>query len=141
MCSTTLRDLGATMGGPWTKDVPLYGGGELARRASLPCRRKARRRLSRETCHRWAFAYGDQIERSMRKVLLDPKLAREIAPGVPLAELIHAVEVEDAMTAEDFLLRRTKLHLTLDQRGRDAVAAGSHRQVTPVSCIYNLVEL
>jgi hypothetical protein len=26
------------------------------------------------------------------------------------------------MTAEDFLLRRTKLHLTLDQRGRRAVA-------------------
>ena len=41
---------------------------------------------------------------------------------MPLAELIHAVKVEDAMTAEDFLLRRTKLHLLLDQRGRDAVA-------------------
>ena len=27
------------------------------------------------------------------------------------------------MTAEDFLLRRTKLHLTLDPRGREAVAA------------------
>ena len=28
-----LRDLGAKMGGPWTKDVPLYGGGET--RAAL----------------------------------------------------------------------------------------------------------
>ena len=33
-----LRDLGAKMGGPWTKDVPLYGGGEFSRGASLPCR-------------------------------------------------------------------------------------------------------
>ena len=55
------------------------------------------------------------------KVLLDPRLAREIAPGVPLAELTHAVEVEDAMTAEDFLLRRSKLYLTLPPDGREAV--------------------
>ena len=82
---------------------------------------KARASLSRETCHRWAFAYGDQIERLYANVLLDPSLAREIAPGVPLAELIHAVEVEDAMTAEDFLLRRTKLHLTLSPEEREAV--------------------
>ena len=40
---------------------------------------------------------------------------------MPLAELIHAVEVEDAMTAEDFLLRRTKLHLTLSPEEREAV--------------------
>ena len=117
----TLHDLGARMGGPWTKDVPLYGGCETrAALHSLVAQGPAG--LSRETCHRWAFAYGDQIERLYANVLLDPHLAREIAPGVPLAELIHAVEVEDAMTAEDFLLRRTKLHLPLDQRGRDAVA-------------------
>ena len=52
----------------------------------------------------------------------DPGLAREIAPGVPVVELAYAIEVEDAMSAEDFLLRRTKLHLLLDQAGRDAVA-------------------
>jgi glycerol-3-phosphate dehydrogenase len=116
----TLRDLGARMGGPWTKDVPLYGGGESrARLLSLVAQGPAI--LSRETCHRWAFAYGDQIERLYANVLRDPSLAREIAPGVPLAELINAVDVEDAMTAEDFLLRRSKLHLSLDQRGRDAV--------------------
>ena len=48
--------------------------------------------------------------------------AKEIVPGILRAELEHAVEVEDAMTAEDFLLRRTKLHLTLDERERKAVA-------------------
>jgi len=78
--------------------------------------------LSRETCHRWAFTYGDQIERLYAKLLLEPNLSQEIAPGVTRAELVHAVETEDAMTAEDFLLRRTRQHLLLDQRGRDAVA-------------------
>ena len=116
-----LRDLGAKMDGPWTRDVPLYGGCET-RAALLSLVAQGPAGLSRETCHRWAFAYGDQIERLYANVLRDPSLAREIAPGVPLAELIHAVDVEDAMTADDFLLRRTKLHLTLDQRGRHAVA-------------------
>ena len=118
-----LRDLGARMGGPWTKDVPLYGGCET-RAGLLSLVAQGPTSLSRETCHRWAFAYGDQIERLYANVLLDPSLAREIAPGVPLAELVHAVEVEDAMTAEDFLLRRTKLHLTLSlgrARGRPAL--------------------
>ena len=59
--------------------------------------------------------------RLYEKVLLDPGLAREIAPGVPLAELIHAVEIEDAMTAEDLLLRRTKLHLMLPEEGRQSI--------------------
>ena len=43
--------------------------------------------------------------------------AEEIAPGVTRAELEYAVEIEDALTAEDFLLRRTKLHLLLDEPG------------------------
>ena len=66
--------------------------------------------------------------------LLDPSLAREIAPGVPLAELIHAVEVEDAMTAEDFLLRRTKLHLTAGsaRQGRRRSMV-QHQQLTSVA--------
>jgi glycerol-3-phosphate dehydrogenase len=41
---------------------------------------------------------------------------------VTRAELEHAVKAEDAMTAEDFLLRRTKLHLMLEPPGREAVA-------------------
>ena len=55
------------------------------------------------------------------RVSAEPALAVDIAPGVPRAELGYAAEIEDAMTAEDFLLRRTKLHLLLDAAGRDAV--------------------
>jgi glycerol-3-phosphate dehydrogenase len=116
----SLRGLGLDMTGPWTKDVPLFGGGE-SRAALLSLVAQAPPPLSREICHRWAFTYGDQIERLYEQVLLDPNLAREIAPGVTLAELTHAVEAEDAVTAEDFLLRRTKLQLTLDPGAIEAV--------------------
>src|SRR4029077_18541620 len=92
---------GAYMGGAWAKDGPLYGGGESrAKLLSLVTQGPAT--LSLETCHRWAFTYGDQIERLYAKLLLEPNLAQEITPGVTRAELVHAVETEDAMTAEDF---------------------------------------
>lgn len=116
-----LREMGAGGGEPWTEDVPLYGGSE-SRAVLHSLVGQGPASLSRETCHRWAFTYGDQIERLYEEVMRDPSLAQEIAPGVPLAELAYAAEVEDAMTAEDFLLRRTKLHLLLDRAGRDAVA-------------------
>jgi glycerol-3-phosphate dehydrogenase len=117
-----LATLGLDTGGPWTAGVPLYGGG-LSRPGLLARVAQAPPLLSRETCRRWAFTYGDQIERLYEQVLLDPKLAREIAPGVPLVELEHAVAVEDAITAVDFLERRTKLALTLDPSSRKTVEA------------------
>ena len=107
---------------PWTKDVPLHGG-SLSRDALLALASQRPSGIPREVRHRWAFTYGDQIQALYDRIARDPGLASEIAPGVTLAELTHAAEVEDAMTGEDFLLRRTKLHLTLNQRGRDAVAA------------------
>jgi glycerol-3-phosphate dehydrogenase len=116
-----LGEMGAKIGGPWTRDVPLYGGGE-SRAVLHSLVGQGPASLSRETCHRWAFTYGDQTERLYEEVMHDPGLAREIAPGVPVVELAYAIEVEDAMSAEDFLLRRTKLHLLLDKASRDAVA-------------------
>ena len=44
-------------------------------------------------------------------------------PGVPRVELEHAASVEDARTGEDFLLRRTKLCLFLDEAARETVEA------------------
>jgi glycerol-3-phosphate dehydrogenase len=117
-----LRALGAGVGGPWTKDVPLYGG-TLSRQELLARADSGPAMVSREVRQRWAFTYGDQIEALYGRLARDPTLAEEVAPGVMLVELAHAVEVEDAITAEDFLLRRTKLHLMLDQSGRDAVEA------------------
>ena len=116
-----LQALGARTGPPWTKDVPLHGG-TSTREALIARAGEGPAALSDALCRRWAFAYGDEIETLYDQVARDPTLAETIAPGVTRAELAHAVEMEDAMNAEDFLLRRTKLHLLLDARGREAVA-------------------
>jgi glycerol-3-phosphate dehydrogenase len=117
----TLRMLGASVGGAWTKGVPLYGG-SLSRGAVQTLAEQGPSTLPLAVRRRWAFAYGDQIETLYDRLARDPGLAAELAPGVTLAELEHAIENEDTMTGEDFLLRRTKLHLTLDQKDRDAVS-------------------
>ncbi len=115
-----LSTFGLEMSGPWTKNVPLYGGG-MPRPALLAHAEKGPASVPPETRLRWALTYGDRIDDVFARVDADPASAQEIAPGVLRAELEHTVEVEDAMTAEDFLLRRTKLHLLLDEDGRDAV--------------------
>lgn len=115
-----LLRLGATAGGAWTKDVPLHGG-RLSRPELLDLAALGPTAISQATRQRWAFTYGDRIQALYGRVADDPASAQEIAPGVCRAELEYAVDVEDAITPEDFLLRRTKLHLTLNPAGRDAV--------------------
>jgi glycerol-3-phosphate dehydrogenase len=107
--------------GPWTKGVALFGG-NLSRAELLARAESGPASLAYETRRRLAFTYGDQIQALFARMAATPRAAEEIAPGVTRAELEHGVEAEDAMTAEDFLLRRTKLHLMLDLTGREAVA-------------------
>jgi glycerol-3-phosphate dehydrogenase len=119
--SSALYGLGARMSGPWTKNVPLHGG-SLSRRELVARAEAGPPSISLTTRRRWAFTYGDQIEALYKRVAVEPALSEEIAPGVTRAELEYSVEAEEAVTAEDFLLRRTKLHLLLDEAGREAVA-------------------
>jgi glycerol-3-phosphate dehydrogenase len=116
-----LRQLGLKTGGAWTRDIPLYGG-SLPRADLLARAADGPDSVLPGTRRRWALTYGDKIETLFGRVAAEPALAGEIAPGVNRAELGYAAEIEDAMTEEDFLLRRTKLHLLLDQAGRAAVA-------------------
>ena len=115
-----LRELGAEMSGSWTRNVPLYGG-TLPRSELMARAAEGTTNVPLATRQRWALTYGDRIESLYAQIEAEPALATEVAPGVPRAELGYAAEVEDATTAEDFLLRRTKLHLLLDAAGRDAV--------------------
>jgi glycerol-3-phosphate dehydrogenase len=118
-----VEDLGARMmGGAWTREAPLYGG-TLSRLELLSRAAAGPRTVPLPTRQRWALTYGDRIEALFGRIAAEPALATEIAPGVPRAELGYVVEAEDAMTAEDFLLRRTKLQLLLDPAGRDQVKA------------------
>jgi glycerol-3-phosphate dehydrogenase len=115
-----LAGLGAKIGGPWTKGVALFGG-SLSRAELLGLAERGPVSIAYKTRRRLAFTYGDQIQALFARMAADPAAVEESAPGVTRAELEHAVEAEDAMTAEDFLLRRTKLRLMLDQAGREAV--------------------
>jgi glycerol-3-phosphate dehydrogenase len=115
-----LRGLGAAMTGAWTRDVPLYGG-SLSRVELLARAAEGPESVPTGTRQRWALTYGDRIEALYARIAAEPALAGAIAPGVTRAELNHAVEAEDALTGEDFLLRRTKLHLLLNPPDRDAV--------------------
>jgi glycerol-3-phosphate dehydrogenase len=121
-----LRLLGAKIGAPWTEGVPLYGG-HFARKELLGRAERGPSILIPETRRRWALTYGDQTETLFTRIARDPASARVIAPGVVQAELDHAVESEDAMIAEDFLLRRTKLQLTLTPESIEAVYAWFER--------------
>ncbi len=116
-----LGRLGAPIGGAWTKDVPLYGG-TLSRPELLDRAATGPQSVPLATRQRWALNYGDKIETLFARIAAEPGSAKEIAPGVTRAELAYAAELEDAVTGEDFLLRRTKLHLLLDEKGREAVA-------------------
>jgi glycerol-3-phosphate dehydrogenase len=118
----SLRRLGLETGGPRTKNETLHGG-SLSRAELIARAEQGPASVAAATRSRWAFTYGDRIDALYERIAGDPGKADEIAPGVTRAELEYAVEIEDAMTAEDFLLRRTKLHLLFNQAGRDAVAA------------------
>lgn len=115
-----LARMGAKMGAPWTKGAALFGG-SLARAELLSLAEHGPAKLAYQTRRRLVFTYGDQAHSLFARMEADPSAAEETAPGVTRAELEHAVSVEDAMTAEDFLLRRTKLALTLRPGARAAV--------------------
>lgn len=109
-----LGRLGGSVGPAWTKTAPLHGGRmtrpALARLADDPGRVPA------AVVRRWAYTYGDATPDLIARVNADPRLGEEVARGVPRVELEHAWSTEDARTAQDFLVRRTKLNLALDDR-------------------------
>ncbi|WP_045368768.1 glycerol-3-phosphate dehydrogenase [Methyloceanibacter caenitepidi] len=117
---TKLQAMGLDMGPAWTKGVPQYGG-TLDRDALRTRAEEGPTEVSPQTRRRWAFTYGDKIEYLFARMESDPGLAEGIVPGVPRVELEHAVSVEDASTGEDFLWRRTKLQLTLDDAARETI--------------------
>ncbi len=116
-----LKALGLASGPAWTKGVALHGGG-MSREALLAAAAKGPAGVRAPTRTRWALTYGDRIEHLFATIRETAGAAEEIAPGVPRAELDYAVEAEDARNADDFLLRRTKLYLLLDEKGRENIA-------------------
>lgn len=124
-----LRDLGADMGPSWTREAPIHGG-EMPRDALAALAESGPDDIPLETRRRWVFTYGAETQTLYEMIRQDPALARPVGI-VPEAELVHAVTVEDARTAEDFLYRRTKVFMLMDQDGIDAVNAWFAQRRSP----------
>lgn len=117
-----LREVGCAMGPAWTGAAPIHGG-ELDRASLAALAEAGPAAVAPEVRRRWAFTYGSASRDLYAAIERDPALAAEVAPGLPEAELRHAVTIEDARTADDFLYRRTKTFILLDEAGLDAVRA------------------
>jgi len=129
---TTHRDLAETvlrrlsrMGAPvarsWTRNAILPGG-HAARDQLEKLAQQGPDTIPPSIRLRWAHTYGDRIALLYDRIMKDQYLVREIAPGVPEAELHHAREDEDAVRAQDFLYRRTKLYMTLSLESQRVIA-------------------
>ncbi len=115
-----LGRLGAPSGPNWTAHAALPGG-EWDRERLAKETNRPRDPISPEIHARWVATYGDRVRGLYERLDTTPALARLVAPGVPEVELVHATEVEAALCAEDFLFRRTKLHLTLPAEAQRAI--------------------
>lgn len=112
--------MGCEMRGPWTESEPLTGGHKTTEDLNRLIE-SGPKILTYELRERLVSTYGDIAAELFETVRRDPGLATEVAPGVTQAELHHCRRQEDAMTAEDFLYRRTKLFLDLDDEGQAAI--------------------
>jgi glycerol-3-phosphate dehydrogenase len=115
-----LGSMGLQVGRNWTESAILPGG-HRSRDELLESAKEGPGDIAGKTRLRWASTYGDRILALYERISKGPQSIREIAPGVLEAELLFSRETEDAITAEDFLHRRTKLVLTLSATGQDAI--------------------
>ncbi len=70
--------------------------------------------VSEDSVRQLAFRYGHAARSVLHLAAADPDLARPILPGMPdlMAEVVFAVEKEQARSVADVLLRRTRIGLT-----------------------------
>ena len=112
---------GLAVAGPWTAKAPLHGG-DLDRAELAALAHDGPEAIATSTRKRWAFTYGSRTADLYERITADPALAKEVVAGVPAVELDHALKIEDARHAEDFLYRRTKLFIDLDDAAREQLA-------------------
>jgi len=107
-----------TTRGPWTRHAPLPGGATdpAAVRRELIARGTG---LPSTTLDALVARHGD---RALQLVDRPGGLGDELAPGLHEGEVAHMVEHEWARSADDVLLRRSRVGLLADIRQRAAVA-------------------
>lgn len=117
-----LQSLGLNAGQAWTANEPVAGG-DFSIGALEQLVANAPAKISPVNRQRLVSTYGSGAETMFDAARNNPQEAAEIAPGIHEFELRHAVEVEDARSAKDFLYRRTKLFLELSSNDRKKIEA------------------
>ena len=116
-----LERMGARCGRPWTRGAILPGGGftpaELAIHAG-----HGPEAVAPGTRRRWARTYGDRIMTLYDRIAHHPESAPRNRQGRPRSGAApRPARRRTRQTADDFLRRRTKLFMTLPERGQKAV--------------------
>jgi glycerol-3-phosphate dehydrogenase len=119
LVAARLHDLDgrAVAAAPPTDREPLPGG--EAHDMGVVADEVERDGFSRATADHLVDAYGSETPAVTRLALSDPALAEPLAPGHPglLAELVHAMRREMAVTLGDLLVRRTQLFYEASDNG------------------------
>lgn len=111
-----------------TAELPLPGGmigGDFARYVAAHSEGQARRLgVEQDLVAHLVRLYGARYSRVLALVERQPDLAHRISPEHPdiLAQVVHAVEDEDARTLADVMLRRLTVGMAAG-RGQDGVDA------------------
>jgi glycerol-3-phosphate dehydrogenase len=109
-----------------TADLPLPGGmigGDFARYVAVHSDGQARRLgLDPRLVAHLVRTYGARYSRVLTLIEQQPDLARRVSADYPdvLAQVVHAVQQEDARTLADVMLRRLTVGLSAG-RGQDGV--------------------
>ena len=122
-CMRRLRPALGKRGPSPTRDRPLPGALRVDERDALLA--DAGRVVGQATAARWWQTYGGTSRALLARIGDAPELGRRIGPGSDLviAELVHALEAEQARTLGDLLRRRTMAGLAADLGRRDAALA------------------
>jgi len=111
--------------GPWTAHAPLPGG-DMPNADFEEFRRSFNRRhpwVPERLATRYAHAYGTRAARVLGHAGSARDLGDEVLPDLYVAEIDYLRREEWAMSAEDLLLRRTKLALHVPDGGIERLAA------------------
>ncbi|WP_341662705.1 glycerol-3-phosphate dehydrogenase [Vibrio sp.] len=117
----------------WTKETPLPGGenfswpamqSQLA--ANIPF-------VDSDTRSRWIQSYGSRVNRLLNGVKTKQDLGIMFAPGIYQKEIDYLVKHEFALSVDDVLKRRSKLHLLCDNECYLAVSNYLENQENSIS--------
>ena len=110
--------------GRWTHKSPLPGGAFLHKdMASFIAQQKKRYPwVPQEMLHRYAHAYGTNMDQILQHGDTLVGLGKHYGDGVYEMEILYMIKQEVANTLEDVLWRRSKLGLHISQETHDALA-------------------